>query len=93
MVPNNITVHNLLVPKAIENTKSLIKQLRAKLSLIEPLLQPFLRVDPGIDNEPSKEQVLLFHNYKVHSQIIVDHIRAKVRQGPKQLKAVFLNAE
>lgn len=98
-VPSNIKVYNLRVPQSVANTTSLLKQVRAKLILLEPLLTPFL---PGsTQNDENKEehetnssaQVLIFHNYKVHSQMIVDHIRAKVRQGKHHLNAVFLNAE
>lgn len=74
----------------------MLKQIRAKLVLLEPLLKPLLPVSkdsPELDEEPNHSQVLIFHNYKVHSQIIVDHLRAKVREGKHLLKAVFLNAE
>ena len=52
-----------------------------------PLLE---QEDP---EQPSTSQVLIFHNHKAHSQIIVDHIRTKVKKDSKCLRSVFLNAE
>ena len=85
-VPPNIAVYN----QKVDNPgTSLLKQLRHKLSILEKLLMPLLESD----DSDQTSQVLIFHNYKVHSQVIMDHIRAKVRSGKKQLKAVYLNAE
>ena len=41
-VPSNIKVYNLRVAKSVANQTSLLKQVRAKLKLLEPLLKPLL---------------------------------------------------
>ena len=92
-IASNIKVFNLRVPApANPKNTSLLKILRAKLALLTPLLQPLS------DNKDSQSsQILIFHNYKVHSQQIVDHIRTSKSKlsskTAKPIKAVFLNAE
>ena len=85
-VPEHIKVLNLRLPETITSQTSLLKIVRAKLNLLETLLKPLLpkiteKVDDVDDEQRSSSQVLIFHNYKIHSQIIVDHLRAKVRRG------------
>ena len=41
-VPANIKVFNLALPETVTNQMSLLKQVRAKLALLEPLLRPLV---------------------------------------------------
>jgi len=41
-VPQNIKVFNLTIPDAVSKQTSLLKQIRAKLAILEPLLMPLL---------------------------------------------------
>ena len=41
-VPANIKVYNIRLPDSVFQAVSLLKQVRAKLAVLEPLLRPFL---------------------------------------------------